>query len=232
MKWEYPVTVIGLVLLAIGHGMGLFVAPPEAMMGDVGRILYAHVPTAWVSLCIYLAAFVAAVGSLWSGRFTWDAAVAGLVEVGVVLNALLLAQGSLWARPTWGVYWTWDPRLTTTAIMLVMFGGVLLLRGLVDVAEKRLTVTAVAGIVAFANVPIVYFSVKWWRTLHQPFSSPETVSSPMVLPLRIAAFGMLFLATGMAAMRWRAHYAGLAKETTAPELPALPEALKLPESRS
>ena len=229
MRWELPLTALGLLLLVVGHGIGLFVAPPEAMMGDVGRILYAHVPTAWVALVAYLAAFVAAVGSLWSGRFTWDAAVAATVEVGVVLNGLLLAQGSIWARPTWGVYWTWDPRLTTTAVMFVMFVGVLLLRSLVEVAERRLTVTAVAGIVAFANVPVVYFSVKWWRTLHQDFSSPETVSSPMVTPLRIAAFGMLFVAIGIAVMRWRSIYAAVQRETESPALPDMPAPLKLPE---
>lgn len=190
---------MGLLLVAVGHGMGLFVAPKEAMMGDVGRILYVHVPTAWVALLTYLIAFIQGVGSLWTGKKGWDAALEATLEVGILLNVLLTIQGSIWARPTWGVWWTWDPRLTTTAIMVFSFLGVLLLRRVMspDDPERRAALTAVGSIVAFVNVPIVYFSVKFWRSLHQNFSSPETVSMSMVLPLRIAAFGMLFLMIGM-----------------------------------
>ena len=119
---------LGLGLLGWAHYQGLFIAPPEAMMGDVGRILYAHVPAAWNALLTYLVAFIAAVGSLYTAKRGWDALVEASVEVGVLLNALLLVQGSLWAKPTWGVYWTWDPRLTTCAIMVVAFGVVLALR--------------------------------------------------------------------------------------------------------
>lgn len=219
--------VVGAALMLFGHYQGLFVAPPEAMMGDVGRILYVHVPTAWVALVVYLVAFFCAVGVLWNGKWGWDAAVESSVEVGVLLNALLLFQGSVWARPTWGVYWTWDPRLTTTAVMLLLFSTVLLIRRMVDQPERRMTISAIATVVAFADVPVVYFSVKWWRTLHQSFSSPETVSSPMVLPLRIAAFGMLFLAVGLIGMRWRISRARLAVETNAPDLPDLPVPLDL-----
>lgn len=225
MKWESYVGLFGLLLLVIGHGLGLFWAPPEAMMGEVGRILYAHVPTAWVALVTYLVAFVAAIGTMWSGKLRWDALVEAAVEVGVVLNVMLLFQGSLWAKPTWGVYWTWDPRLTTTAIMVVTFVGVLVLRSLVSVPRKRMMSSAATTILAFVNVPIVYFSIKWWRTLHQPFSSPETVDSPMVLPLRISAFAMLFIAIFFITRRWRIAVARLEREDWAPELP--PEAARI-----
>lgn len=226
MRWEHGLATLGLVLLMVGHYMGLFVAPPEVMMGDVGRILYVHVPTAWVALVLYLIAFIAAIGTLWTSRRSWDATMEASVEVGTVLNALLLIQGSIWARPTWGVWWTWDPRLTTAAVLLVLFVVVLVLRRTIEQPERRMTASAVATIVAFVDVPIVYFSVKWWRTLHQPFSSPKTVSSEMVTPLRVAAFGMLFLAIGYMGMRRRIATARLAAEDDAPDLPALPEPLQ------
>jgi heme exporter protein C len=227
IRWEHFVLAFGLVLLGAAHAWGLFFAPPEAMMGDVGRILYVHVPTAWVGLVAYTAAFVAAIGALWTGRTGWDAGIEAFAEVGVVYNALLLFQGSVWARPTWGIWWTWDPRLTTSAVMLLLFVAVLVLRRTVDAPEQRLTVSAVATIIAWVDVPVVYFAVKWWRTLHQDFSSPETVSNTMVTPLRMAAFGMLFLGIGIAALRWRAAYVRLADQSDAPELPDAPAQLHL-----
>jgi heme exporter protein C len=229
MKWFHISGAVGLILLIIGHGMGLFVAPPEAMMGDVGRILYAHVPTAWVALVAYLCAFIAAIGALWSGRRTWDASVVGFVEVGVLLTALLLFQGSTWARPTWGVWWTWDPRLTTSAILLVAFSAVLLLRSVIDQPERRMLVCSVATIVAFVDVPIVYMSIKWWNTLHQNFSSPETVNNYMVTPLRISAFGMLFIMLAFVGKRRRIELARLDKEWSLTPPPERPTALNLNE---
>lgn len=218
-RWESYLGIIGLLMLIGAHFVGLFVAPPEAMMGDVGRILYAHVPTAWVGLLTYLVAFIAAIGALLTGRAAWDAMVEASVEVGLLLNALLLIQGSLWAKPTWGVYWTWDPRLTTCAIMVVAFGVVLAMRKQIEDPSRRLTLSSVATIIAFVNVPITYMSVKWWRTLHQPYSSPETVDSAMVTPLRVAAFGMLFLATSFVVRRWRVSLKQLNAEFDAPNLP-------------
>lgn len=218
-RWEIWVGALGVAMLIWSHYTGLFVAPPEAMMGDVGRILYAHVPTAWVGLLTYLVAFIAAIGALATGKVAWDAMVEATVEVGLLLNVLLLVQGSLWAKPTWGVYWTWDPRLTTCAIMVVAFGVVLALRRQIDAPMRRLTISSVATIIAFVNVPIVYLSVKWWKTLHQPYSSPETVDSAMVTPLRVAAFGMLFLATAFVVRRWRIGCAALRRDFEAPDLP-------------
>jgi heme exporter protein C len=227
MRWELALGALGLLVLAFAHYTGLFVAPREAMMGDVYRILYAHVPTAWVALLTYAAAFVAAVGVLWSGRRKWDALVEATVEVGLVLNCLVLVQGSLWARPTWGVWWEWEPRLTTTLVMAVAFAAVLALRHAIGEPRRRAVASAVATVLAFVDVPVVYFSVRWWNTLHQVQSSPETVDAAMVLPLRIAAFGMLFLAIAFTAARWRIGDARLAREDDAPELPPAPEPLRL-----
>lgn len=192
--WEKVLLIFSLVLLAIGTYVGLFVSPPERHMGDVQRIMYVHLPSAWNGLLCYTAAFVAAIGSLWTGRRKWDAALVGMAEVGIVLNALLLVQGSLWARPTWGVWWDWDVRLTTSLIMLLLFSGVLALRSFVDEPERRATWTAIAAIISYVDVPLVYFCVRWWRSLHQVQSSPQTVDTMMVIPLRLNSFAFLFLA--------------------------------------
>lgn len=203
IAWEHWLGVLGLALLATGSYIGLIVAPPERYMGDVGRILYIHVPTAWGALAALTGAFVAAVGLLRRRRPAWDDVLVACVEVGVLLTAMLLIQGSVWARPTWGVYWTWDPRLTTSAILLVAFIAVLGMRTFVDDPTRRAAWSAVATVVAYVDVPIVYFSIKWWRTLHQPFSTPETIASPMKLPLHINAVAILLIATWLIARRAR-----------------------------
>ena len=193
--------LLGLVLLLAGSYFGLFVAPAERYMGQVQRIMYVHVPSAWVGMVCYTAAFAFAITGLWSGRRRWDALTTGAIEVGAVLNALLLVQGSIWARATWGVWWDWDVRLTTSLVMLLLFAGVLALRSFVDDADRRATWTAVATIVAFVDVPLVYFCVRWWRSLHQVQSTPETVSSTMVVPLRINAVAILLIAIWLISKR-------------------------------
>ncbi|MEL6345817.1 MAG: cytochrome c biogenesis protein CcsA [Myxococcota bacterium] len=227
MKWYHITGAFGVILLCIAHYMGLFIAPPEAMMGDVGRILYVHVPTAWLSLVCFLIAFIAAIGSLWTGRRGWDATVVASVEVGVVLTALLLMQGSIWARPTWGVWWTWDPRLTTSAILIIAFTMVLVMRNVIEQPQRRLTITAILTILAFVDVPIVYYAADWFASLHQDHSSPETVSKPMVLVLRTGAFGMLFLSLGFIGAR--RQIALRENEDIADALPERPAELLLGE---
>lgn len=227
MRREHAFGALGLALLVTGHYMGLVLAPPEAMMGEVGRILYVHVPTAWTSLLCYTAALVGAVGMLWDGRRGWEAMLEATVEVGLLLNVMLLIQGSIWARPTWGVWWTWDARLTTAAIMAVFFATVLVLRNVIDAPERRSRATAVATIVAYVDVILVYYSVKLWNTLHQPFSSPKTVDGEMVTPLRVAAFGMIFLAIGFSIARYRIALRRLEAEDDAPEPPPLPPQINL-----
>jgi heme exporter protein C len=211
-RWELAVAAVGVALLAYGSWRGLFVAPPDRFMGDVMRIMYVHVPTAWSTLLCFTFAFVCSIASLWTRRWHWDGLLESSAEVGVVLGALLLAQGSIWARPTWGVWWDWDPRLTTTAVMVLAYLGILALRGFVDDARQRATWSAVATIVAFVDVPIVYFSVRWWRSLHQVQSSPETVDSAMVTPLRINAFALLFLAIAFVVLRYRVWVAKMRAE--------------------
>jgi heme exporter protein C len=193
--------LFGTVLLLVGSYLGIAWAPPEHYMGNVQRIMYVHVPTAWNGLLAFTTALVAAIGFLLRPSWKWDALLEASLEVGVLLSLMLITQGSIWAKPTWGVWWDWDPRLTTVAVMLFAFGGIVALRTFVTDPVRRATWSAVATIVAYADVPIVYFSVRWWNSLHQVQSSPSTVDPHMVLPLRINAFGVLFFASGLMVLR-------------------------------
>jgi heme exporter protein C len=215
---------LGAVLLCIGSYWGLAKAPAEVFMGDVQRIMYVHVPTAWNAMLALTFAFVCAVSFLFTNSWKWDNRLEAAMEVGVVLSLLLCTQGAIWAKPTWGVWWDWDPRLTTTAVMVFAFGGILALRTFVDDPMKRAVWSAVACIVAFADVPIVYFSVKWWNSLHQAQSTPETVSKAFHWPLRINAFGILFLWTALLALRTRTAALRLRSEMASP-LPEPPRAV-------
>ena len=221
---------LGAVLLCIGSYLGLFVAPSESYMGDVYRIMYVHVPTAWNTMLAFTFAFGAALAFLIKGEFKWDARLEAAVEVGVMMAGLLCLQGSIWAKPTWGVWWDWDPRLTTTAVMFFAFVGILALRRFVEDPVKRATWSAVATIVAYADVPIVYFSVRWWNSLHQMQSSPETVSRAFLIPLRTNAFGVLFLMAGLITVRTRIAALRLRQEM-APPLPEPAPALAAESAR-
>lgn len=199
-----PVRLIGLAgiaLLLVGSYIGLFVAPPERHMGEVQRLLYVHVPSAWVALLTYTVAFGLAIATLWTGGRRLDAWMVGTIEAGLVLNALLLVQGSIWGRATWGVWWDWEVRLTTSLLMALLFAGILALRSFLPDPDRRSTWSAVATIVAYVDVPLVYFCVRWWRSLHQVQSSPETMDPAMVLPLRINSFAILGLAVWLAWQR-------------------------------
>jgi len=212
---------LGVGLLVAGTYWGLAKAPAEVFMGDVQRIMYVHVPTAWNAMLALTFAFVCALSFLFTNAWKWDNRLEAAMEMGVVLSALLCMQGAIWAKPTWGVWWDWDPRLTTTAVMVFAFGGILALRAFVDDPMKRAVWSAVACIVAFVDVPIVYFSVKWWNSLHQAQSTPETVSKAFHWPLRINAFGILFLWIGLVTLRARVAALRLPTEI-APPLPAAP----------
>ncbi len=212
---EHWAGLVAVALLLVGSYIGLFVAPAERHMGEVQRIMYVHVPTAWNALLCFTCAFVAAIGSLWTGRERWDATLVAASEAGIVLNGLLLVQGSLWGRATWGVWWDWDVRLTTSLILLLLFIGVLSLRSFAAGTERKASLTAVAAIVAYVDVPLVYFCVRWWRSLHQIQSSPATVDPAMVLPLRLNAFGLLFAAIWFIVRRARLELARRRSSETA-----------------
>jgi len=205
---EHIVGGLGALMLLSGCVLGLFVVPPMVNFGDLGRPLFIHVPTAWSSLLVFTVAFVLALGAIRKRSRGWDAALASSVEVGVFLTALLLFQGMFWARPTQNFWWTWDPRLTLSAVMFVSFAGVLSLRSFAEGLHRRIMWTAVSTIIAYINVPLVYFIVKITdRGIHQEHSSPQTVSDVYHLALRLNAFAMLFLAYWFIARRARLHLA-------------------------
>src|SRR6266568_3532058 len=220
MKGRLPITMlaVGAALLLAGSYRGLFVAPAEQFMGDTQRIMYVHVPTAWCAMIGFTWAAICATMYLIGNRWKWDNRLEAAVEMSIVLSFLLCMQGSIWAKPTWGVWWDWDPRLTTMAVLVFAFSGILALRRFVDDPVKRAVWSAVAAIVAYVDVPIVYFSVKWWNSLHQTQSSPQTVSSAFHWPLRINAFGILFLMCGLISLRSRLAALRLRGEL-APPLP-------------
>ncbi len=230
LRWDAIIGLVGLLMLLVGSYIGLFAAPPERHMGEVQRLMYVHVPTAWISMLVLTAAFGFAIASMWTGRPKWDAVMTGATETGVVLGALLTVQGMIWAKPTWGVWWDWDVRLTTTLIMVLFFTGVLVLRSYVAEPERRATWSAVAVIVGYVDVPLVYFCVRWFRSLHQVQSSPETVASTMITPLRINAFAMLFLAIWFVARRSRLELARLRRESVALPPRRAPRGTAVPEA--
>jgi heme exporter protein C len=159
-------SLVSAVVLGL---FGLWGAPPDAVQGDAQRLMYVHVPAAWIA---YLAFAVTAMASaLWLWPRTrsevWDRVAGSSAELGVLFTALTLVLGSLWGRPIWGAWWAWDARLVTTAVLFFLYLGYLALRQIPSAPEARARRCAIAALIAFVDVPIVHFSVTWWRTLHQ-----------------------------------------------------------------
>jgi heme exporter protein C len=167
---ERVIGVLAVLGTAATVWLGLWVTPPDRTQGDLVRLVYIHPGVAWVAL--YLAFGLAAVSSvlyLWprTRSLFWDRLAAASVEVGVVFNVCTLVSGSIWGKPTWGVWWAWDARLTLTAVLLVLFLGYLALRRVPAEPEVRARRCAFVALFAVLDVPLVHFSVNWWNTLHQ-----------------------------------------------------------------
>jgi heme exporter protein C len=222
MRFAIVVLTTAALCLAAGSYYGLAIAPPEHFMGDVQRIMYVHVPTAWTAMLVLTWAFISALAFLFTGGWRWDHRLEAAIEMSVVLCFLLSVQGAIWAKPTWGVWWDWDPRLTTVAILLTVFLGISALRHFVDEPRKRATWSAVATIVGYIDVPIVYFSVKWWNSLHQQQSTMSSISREFLIPLMLNFAGMLLLVIAVMTLRSRIAAARIAEEIASP--PTLQEA--------
>jgi heme exporter protein C len=156
-----------LVALGVSAVLSLVVAPPDALQGEVQRLMYVHVPAAWLAYLSFFVVFVASIAYLRTSRTRWDRVAAASAEIGVLFTALAIALGALWGKPVWGTWWTWDPRLTTTAMLLLIYIGYLAVRRITDNPSRRARWSAVIGVVGFVDVPIVHLSVVWWRSLHQ-----------------------------------------------------------------
>ena len=185
--------------LAAGLVMDFGVSPREATQGNVQRIMYLHVPSVWVAYLAFAIVLVASITYLIRRAEAADRLAHASAEVGVLFTGLTIATGSIWGKPTWGTWWTWDARLTSVSILCLMYVGYLLLRGMIEDRERGARFSAVLGIVAAFNIPLVHFSVYWWRTLHQPPSlmkpGPATMPGIIVAALLVnfAAFTLLYV---------------------------------------
>lgn len=168
----YLLGIASLGLIAVSLYLSLLWSPPDVYQGNVMRIMYVHVPTIMLAYLAFGLVLIGSVLYLWKRDLRWDRFAAANGELGVLFTALAIAAGSIWAKPTWGVWWTWDPRLTTTAILFVIYAGYLMLRALQTDPIARARQSAVIGIIGVLDIPIVHESVKWWRSLHQTSSFP------------------------------------------------------------
>jgi len=176
-----------VVALFVALWMALIWSPPDAAMGNVVRILYVHVANAWLAYLAFVVVFLASVAYLWTKRPLFDAIAVASAEIGVLFTGLTLVLGSIWAEPTWGVWWSWEPRVITTAVMFTMYIGYLLLRNLSNDLERRATRAAVLGIVLVVDVPIVHLSVTWMNALHQLPTVLRPDLSPTLDPRMLAS---------------------------------------------
>ena len=170
---------IAVIATIIGLTIGLLIAPSDHQQGESYRIIFIHVPAAWMSMIIYLAvAFWAAIGLIFNARLASMFALA-LAPTGALMTFIALWTGSLWGKPTWGTYWVWDARLTSELILLFLYLGFLSLHAAIEDTRKADRSAAVLAIVGVVNIPIIYFSVKWWNTLHQGASVSLTKAPTM-----------------------------------------------------
>jgi heme exporter protein C len=182
---------VAAVLAAIGLYIGLSVAPTDFQQGEAYRIIFIHVPSAWMSMFIYLVmAFWSALALGFNTRLSAMMAQS-LAPTGALMTFIALVTGSLWGRPTWGTYWAWDARMTSELILLFLYLGIIALRNAIDDPRRADKATAVLALVGAVNVPIIYFSVKWWNTLHQG-ASVSLTSSPKMASIMLT--GMLVMA--------------------------------------
>ena len=196
-----------LVLGVIGLFIGFAVAPTDAQQGDAYRIIFLHVPAAWLSMIIYLAlAFWAALGLIFNVRLAAMMASA-LAPTGALMTFIALWTGALWGKPTWGTWWVWDARLTSELILLFLYLGLMSLHAAIDDARRADRATAVLALVGVVNVPIIYFSVQWWNTLHQGASvsltSAPSIATPMLAGMLITTLAVWAYCIAVVLMRVR-----------------------------
>lgn len=212
MRWF---GILAFVALAAAQLFGVLTSPPDRDMGHLQKIMYVHVPAAWAAFVCFFVVFVESVRYLRRHDDRHDLIAASAAETGAVLTALTLVLGSIWGRPTWGVWWTWDARLTSTAVLLVVFVGYLALRAFTDDPDRRGRWSAAVGILGALNVPIVYMSVKWWRTLHQLQSTPHTLDPAYAWGLRLNGIAMLLVAIYLIRRRYEIAMRSRASESAA-----------------
>ncbi|MCG7199206.1 heme ABC transporter permease CcmC [Marinobacter pelagius] len=212
-KWFYGIAtrlmpwllVAGVLLLLAGIVWGLAFAPKDYLQGNSYRIIFIHVPTAFLAQSVYIMMAVAAVVTLvWRMKLA-DVFVKAVAPVGLVLTFLALFTGAVWGKPTWGTWWIWDARLTSMLILLFLYGGVIALDRAINDEKSAARAVAVLVLVGVVNIPIIKYSVEWWNTLHQPatFKLTEKPSMPaeMWVPLLLAVLGLYLIFGWLACLR-------------------------------
>jgi len=193
-------------LFAVGLVMA-FTAPPDYQQGETVRIMFIHVPAAWLSMACYSLIAVSSAGYLIWRHPLADVSAKAAAPIGATFTLLALLTGSLWGKPMWGAYWVWDARLTSVLILFFLYLGLIALRGAIDDPGKAGRAAAILSLVGAVTIPIIKFSVNWWNTLHQPASviraGGPTIHPALLIPLFVmaAAFTLLFIALHMKAMR-------------------------------
>ena len=195
-----PRTAVGIIagiLLLVDLYMIFMVAPTDANLGNVQRVFYLHVPIALMSFLAFFIVFVGSVMHLVKRSSRWDSMALAAGEVGVVFVTLALITGVIWAKPVWNVWWTWEPRLTTTLVLWLIYVGYLMVRAYAPDRSKAAVYSAVVGIIGFVDVPIVYYSVQWWRSIHPqqvvgPLAESGSLSSTMSIVLLVSSIAFLF----------------------------------------
>ncbi len=191
-KWIPWLGALTLILMGIGLYWGLVIAPPDYQQGEGYRIIFVHVPAAWMSMFVYVVMAVAGViGLIWKIKLA-EIVVAECAPIGAAFTALALMTGMLWGKPMWGTYWVWDARLTSELILLFLYLGVIAIYSAIEDPRTAAKAAAIFAIVGVINIPIIHYSVVWWNTLHQgatvtKLDSPSAHPS-MLIPLLIMAF--------------------------------------------
>ncbi len=217
--WLVPAFwVAALALAGVGLYIGFFVAPIDATQGQVYRIIFLHVPAAWISMLLYLVmAFWAGIGWAFNTRLASMLARA-IAPTGAMFTVLALWSGAFWGKPTWGTYWVWDARLTTYLLLLFLYLGYIALVNAIDDVSRADQAGALLALVGSVNVPIIYFSVKWWNTLHQGATISATAAPKMANTMLTAmllmtlafwayAFAVVFMRTRASILERESHTA-------------------------
>ncbi len=204
MTRYYRAAAAAVVLMLVAAGMIFFFAPEDALQREVQRIFYLHVSSAIAAFGCFTVVFLGSVGYLWKDNLVADRMARAGAIVGLVFTSVTLVMGMLWAKPIWGTYWTWDPRLTSTLVLWIIYAGYLLVRRLAVPGRQAARFAAVVGIFGFIDVPIVHFSVTWWRTVHPgPVVVNNSLPPEMLATFVVTMACTLVLAGVLVAIRYR-----------------------------
>lgn len=212
MKISKLIDLVTFALISIALYAAFIFAPVERVMGPVQKIFYFHVPSAWIAFLAFFVTFICSIALLATNNRIFDDIASSSAEIGVIFCSIVLVTGPIWAKPAWGVWWTWDPRLTTTLILWFIYIGYIMLRKFTDEEDKRAKFSAALGIIGFIDVPIVFLSIRWWRTIHpnvlQEGGGGLHPDMKTALFISLAAFTSLFISM----LVKRVHVAQLEKQ--------------------